>query len=297
MASSSVFPDIFSWIQNLPPVTQWKTNSFSLCISSSTCSQPSLNLSVSKNHENSTLSFTIVADFSLPVSLWTSKPLKFNSNSTNKPIFDDETISSLLVNFVKDVLHYGFSNHNNNFSLLKFPKLNYISNQYKDIFNLAFLTLLFLVCIYEAPTELRLECLNNLKNHLANCQSRKGTKLLMKLLGSNLEEQWMRSINLAITNWIVEFQATSRTLKTPSSLFSYAISTFGLWKVQLYCPVIAMHTENSSNNPLADERLYFSLNFHQLEGVLQFNYKVMIQKAWVSVILNIDNIRYFYNSL
>ena len=98
----------------------------------------------------------------------------------------------------------------------------------------------------------------------------------MKMLGSNLEEQWMRSVNLAITNWIVELregsssaQYLNRTLRTPSPLFSYAFSTFGLWKVQLYCPVMSMDVVRA-NSHSADDRLQFFLTYQQLEGVLQF---------------------------
>ncbi|KAH7510535.1 hypothetical protein FEM48_ZijujUnG0118700 [Ziziphus jujuba var. spinosa] len=283
----SDFPDIFSWIQNLPPLPHWKTNSISLCICSPSPSQPSLKLSIANNHQTSNPSFSIVVDFNLPISLWTSKPLKLSSKCTK--LLDQEAITNLFINFIKDVLRYG-SNNNSSLSI-KFPKLDSIAN-FKDIFNTAFLTLLFLICIYEAPGDLRSECLNILKNHLANCGSRRGTKLLMKLLGSNLEEQWMRSINLAITNWIVELQSSSQgILKAPSPLFSYAISTFGLWKVQLYCPLIAMPVENSSGPNSADDRLGFSLNYHQLEGVLQFNYRVTIRQMWVEVMVNIDNIR------
>lgn len=116
----------------------------------------------------------------------------------------------------------------------------------------------------------------------------------MKLLGSNLEEQWMRSVNLAITNWIVELKGGAHhhysALRTPSPLFSYAFSTVGLWKVQLYCPVISMDVVRA-NNHSADERLQFSLTYQQLEGVLQFNYRVTIKEKWVEIMVNIDNIR------
>ncbi|OMO49985.1 Biotin/lipoyl attachment [Corchorus capsularis] len=279
--------DVFGWIQNLPPITQWKTNSMSICIcSSSISSHPSLNLSVSKNLHSSTLSISIVADFNLPFPLWTSKPL--NPNPMSSKLLDEETIYSLMINFIKDVLGYG---SNNNSSLIRFPKLESLPG-FKDIFNLSFLTLALLICIYEAPVDLRSVCLSSLKNQLVGCQSRAATKSLMRLLGSNLEEQWMRSMNLAITNWILELQATHRTLmKTPSPLFSYALATFGLWKVQLFCPVIAMDVENSSNPSMDDQRLLFSLNYHQLEGVIQFNYKVIVREKWIDVMLNIDNIR------
>ncbi|XVE52430.1 hypothetical protein DITRI_Ditri02bG0121600 [Diplodiscus trichospermus] len=280
-------PDIFSWIQNLPPITQWKTHSISVCIcSSSSSSHPSLNLSVAKDLHSSTLSISIIADFSVPIPLWTtSKPLHIKPKSSK--LLDEETISCLMIKVLKDVLSYG---SNNNYSLIKFPKLEDISC-FKDIFNLAFLTLALLICIYEAPVDLRSACLNTIKNQLTSCQLREASKLLMKLLGSNLEEQWMRSINLAITNWIIELQATQRPLmRTPSPLFSYGIATSGLWKVQLYCPVIAMGIENSSNHSV-DERLLFSLNYHQLEGVIQFYHKVIVQEKWINVIINIDNIR------
>lgn len=284
-AASCAFPDTFCWVQNLPPITEWGKNSMSLCIYFSSSSQPSLNLSIAKNNQSPTLCFSIIADFNPPVSLWTSKPFKLGSKSTK--LIDEETMSNLLANFIEDVLLYGSKKNN---SFLKLPRLDSMSN-FKDMFNFAFLTLAFLVCIYEAPADLRSGCLNALKSHLANCQSRQATKQLMKLLGSNLEEQWMRSLNLAITNWTIELQATHRSLKTPSPLFSYAISTLGLWKVHLYCPVIAMDIENSSN-PSADERLQFSLTYHQLEGVVQFNYRVVVQQSWVDVIVNTDNIRY-----
>lgn len=288
----SDFPDIFSWIQSLPPLTHWKTNSISLCICSPSPSQPSLKLSIAKNNQTSKLYFSIVADFHLSISLWTSKPFKCSSKCTK--LLDQEAIANLFVNFIEDVLRYG--SNNNSSPNIKFPKLDSTAN-FKDIFNTAFFTLLFLICIYEAPGDIRSECLNILKNHLANCGSRRATKMLMKLLGSNLEEQWMRSINLAITNWIEELQSSSQgILKAPSPLFSYAISTFGLWKVQLYCPIIAMHVESSSGAiNSGDDRLGFSLNYHQLQGVLQFNYRVTILQTWVEVMVNIDNIRYSLN--
>ncbi|XP_050210671.1 uncharacterized protein LOC126660980 [Mercurialis annua] len=285
MASCCYPADIFSWIQNLPPIAEWQNNFISICIcSSASSSQPSLNLCVTKNLTSSTISFSINANFNLSFSLWTSKSIKTNSKSLK--LLDDDNISSFLTNLIEDVLSYC---SNKCKSSIKVPKLNFVSNL-KDIFNLAFLSLSFLICIYEAPADLRSGCLANLKTELTNCRLREGSKLLMRIIGSNLEEQWMRSINLAITNWISEIQVANRIIKTPSPLFSYSFSTFEFWKVQLYCPVIAMDIE-SSGYPLAGEKLLFSLKHHQLEGVMQFNYRVIVQEKWVDVIATIDNIR------
>lgn len=262
----------------------------SICVCSSTTSYPSLHVSIAKSLQSPTLTFSIIANFNIPITLWVSKPLKINPNPNSSKFLDEHTISSLTINFIQDVLNYG-SNKNNS-TYIRFPKLESISG-FKEIFNLAFLTLALLICIYEAPADLRIGCLMTLKNELIDCRLRAASSQLMKLLGSNMEEQWMRSVNLAITNWIAEIQATKRThnLKTPSPLFSYAVSTSGLWKVQLYCPVIAMDVEKSSNSSV-DEKLLFSLNYHQLEGVIQFNYKVSVTEKWVNVMVNTDNIRF-----
>lgn len=254
----------------------------SICICSS-LNQPPLKLSIAKSLHSPSLFLSILADLNLPISLWTSKQLKLNPKSLH--FLDEETISSLLSNFIEAVLNYGPSKI---ISLPKMPKISIVNNV-KEIFNLCFLTLTFLICIYEAPSDIRCQCLSTLKGQLTSSQSREASKLLMRLLGSNTEEQWMRSLNLAITNWIVELQIINHPLKTPSPMFSYAISTTGLWKIQLYCPIIAMDIENRSNS--ADERLLFSLMYHQLEGVIQLNYKVLVQETWIGVLVNTDNIR------
>ncbi|RRT50407.1 hypothetical protein B296_00007654 [Ensete ventricosum] len=119
------------------------------------------------------------------------------------------------------------------------------------------------------------------------------------MLGSNLEEQWMRSLNLGMTNWMVELQSSNHSVRTISPAFSYALSASGLWKVQLYCPVIAMSLEDPSATT-QDERLLFSLRYQQLEGVVQLAYKVIIKRNWIDIVVAVDNIRsvkYFFISV
>lgn len=289
MAISS-FPDVFSWIQSLPPIPQWRkdsNHSINLCPSSSP-SHPSLKLSIN-NFNNSSFSLSIFADYNLPISLWTSKKIIVPPKSPSKNLLDnDDTTPALLSNFIEDVLKYC---SNKCPSSSKLPRTTYSDqNNLKEIFNLSFLSLTFIVCIYEAPTDIRAACLEKLKDQLACPRSRAVSKVLMRLLGSNTEEQWMRSMNLAITNCISELKAAKVAMRTPCSLFSYSLSTFGLWKVQLYCPVIAMDVDKASGTS-PDESLLFSLNYHQLEGVIQLNYSVDIQEKWIEVMINTDNIR------
>ncbi|XP_024959574.1 uncharacterized protein LOC112500333 [Cynara cardunculus var. scolymus] len=287
MASSS-FPDIWVWIQNLPPPTQWQTNTKSISICSSlSSSQPSLQLSISKtlNHPSSMISFSILADYNYPVSLWTSKPLK---TSMNNILHHENTISKLLTNIIKDILNYTPIKPSNSF--LKLPEPNSIPDL-KHIFNFLFLALTFIISIYEAPQDIRCDCINNLKDQFSCSWARETSKRLMLLMGSNTEEQWMRSMNLAITNWMMELRTTNYVLKAPSPMYSSATSTLGLWKVQLYCPVIAMQIEKCNSPGLEDPKLEFSLNYHQVEGVIQLNYHVMVREKWIDVLVSIDNVR------
>ncbi|KAL2558305.1 hypothetical protein Fot_03044 [Forsythia ovata] len=292
MASS--FPDVYAWLENLPPIPEWKTDSISMNLCS--CSSiPSLKLSI-KNYNKSSFSLSIYADYNLPLSLWNSK--HFSPNPISSKLVDDrETVSSLFLNIIENVLMYCPNKSNSN--LLRFPTSTYSQNNFKDLFNFSFLSLSFVICIYEAPTDVRASFLLTLRDQFACPKSREVSKILMRFLGSNTEEKWMRSINLAITNWVSELQggienaycrSSTESCKTPSPLFSYSLSTLGLWKVQLYCPVMSMEVEKLSN-PSPDEHLLFSLNYHQLEGVIQLNYKVIIQEKWIEVIVNTDNIR------
>nr|CAD1822047.1 unnamed protein product [Ananas comosus var. bracteatus] len=199
--------------------------------------------------------------------------------------WSDSYNSSILLRYRQRVLKYG---PNNKFPYRE-PEIQ-ISQDFSDIFNLAFTTLSLLVCIYEAPPHLRREFIDTLRVQLVSSRLRAASKPLMRFLGSNLEEQWMRSVNLGITNWIRELKASSNDFMPPSPLFSYALSARRLWKVQLYCPMVALSVEYPSGST-KDERLQFSLDYQQFESVFQFSYKVIFKENWIDVMVNVDNIR------
>ncbi|KAL0321803.1 UNVERIFIED_CONTAM: Histone H4 variant [Sesamum calycinum] len=224
-----------SWInQNLPPKSD-NINSINLCPSSSS-SQPSLKLSINNPNHNSYVSLSIFADYNLPVFLWTSKKILPDDN-------DNDALYTLVANFIEDVLKYC---PNKSPFPVKIPRTySENDNLIKDIFNFSFLSLTFVICTYEAPTDLRGSCLDTLKDNFACPKSRGVSKLLMRVLE-------------------IDRAANSVSLRTLSPLFSYSVSTFGLWKVQLYCPVMAMNVDKC-NGGSADDRLLFSLNYHQLE--------------------------------
>ncbi|XP_008799809.1 uncharacterized protein LOC103714371 [Phoenix dactylifera] len=283
--ASTCLPDIWRWIRNLPSTNQWNTNTISLCICSSESTSRSLNLSVIKSLHRQTpqVTFSIFAGFHMPIYLWTSN--SFRLNTKVQEYFDEDFITRLFCSIINSVLRYG----SNKKSPIRQPAMQ-ISVDSSDIFNLAFLNLTFLVCLYELRRDLRAEFTDSLRLQLASSRSQEASKLLMRALGSNLEEKWMRSISLGITNWMMELQASNSPFTSPSALFSYASSESRLWKVQLYCPMAAMSIEDSSTTT-PDDRLDFSLKYQQFEGVIQLAYKIIFRPSWIEVSVSVDNIR------
>ncbi|XP_073114555.1 uncharacterized protein [Elaeis guineensis] len=288
MASTT---DVWRWIRNLPSINQWNTNTISLCICSLESTNRSLNLSVIKSlhSQRPQVTFSIFANFQIPISLWTSK--SFHLKTKTQEYLDDDIIIHLFSNIINSVLKYG----SNKKSPFRQPAIQ-ISDDSSDIFNVAFLNLAFLVCIYEVPQDFRAEFIDSSRLQLASSRSREASKILMRVLGSNLEEQWMRSISLGITNWIIEFQASNSSLTSPSPLFSYTLSASRLWKVQLYCPMVAMSIEDPSTSS-QDDRLLFSLKYQQLEGVIQLAYRIIFRENWIDVSVSVDNMRCDVNPL
>ncbi|KAK1311853.1 hypothetical protein QJS10_CPA07g01207 [Acorus calamus] len=219
--TSYYLPDIYTWIKNLPPVHQWShTNPISLTI----CS-PSLALSATQNQNPTSITFTITANLHLPIALWTSSPIKPNQ----------ETLTQLFSDVIHGVLRYG---PNKNLSFLRRPPNDPLRRRIQRRLQLR---------VWDAlvPCRLRSECLNALA--AAGLVGRPGSRkdaavMVMRAVGSNVEERWMRAVNLAVTNWAM----TEKPAKMRVPVFSYAVSASGLWKVQLWCPVVAMDVESPS---------------------------------------------------
>jgi hypothetical protein len=253
-------PDAWVWITSLPPFSQWRTTPMPLYIcttsSASASSQPSMNLSVVKappTPQPSYITFSIFANYRMPISLWTSKPIHLKTKS--QQTLDEQDLIHVFVDIVNSVLWYGSDKK----SSFRFPPAAQLQGNFKDVFNIAFLSLAFLVSIYESPHDLRPGCLDSLRIQLTSSKCKAAAKKLIKMLGANLEDQWMKIMNLAVTNWIVELQPSNHSFRVSSPLFSYALSASGLWKVQLYCPVIAMGKVEPAE-ATQDERLLTHLS-------------------------------------
>jgi hypothetical protein len=286
--------DAWGWITALPPFSQWRTDTMSLCIcptaSAPAPSQPpSMSLSVVRTPTH--LTFSISAKHREPVFLWTSKPVHLKTKTRQS--LDEQDTVQLFVDIVNQVLRYG-PDSNSGKPPFRFPSTQHLHGRsFGDAFNIAFLSLAFLVCTYETPRDLRRGCLDLLRAQLTSPTCRGAAKILMRLLGANLDDRWMRTMNLAVTIWIIEQRSSSLGLMPWAllPLFSYAGQASGLWKVQLYCPVIAMGMEAAGSRGTQDERLFFSLTYQQLEGVVQLAYKTVRRENWIDVEVKVDKIR------
>lgn len=279
--NSGLVPDIWQWIRSLPK--QWIGEFYSLQICNSPSTNQSLKLIISRHSETQSLnlSLSICAEFHDSISLWSSHYSKLKSvNSTDVAVH-------FVLDIICGVLRYG--PYSNSKAFFRMPSMQ-MSEDTGKFFNLSVLTLALLVSIYEAPPSLRREFIDAISAQLMHKEMRDAAKKLMLALGSNLEEQWMRSLNLGVTNWTMEALRSGGTPTPCFTVFSYSLSASRLWKVQLYSPVVAMIMEHSSHQP-KDEKLLFSLNYQQLEGVIQFVYRVAFKLNWIDVAVNVDNIR------
>ncbi|KAL6594965.1 hypothetical protein ACP70R_048068 [Stipagrostis hirtigluma subsp. patula] len=280
--SSACVPDIWLWIRSLPE--QWKGGSYSLQICNSPSTNQSLDLIVSRHSEPQplSLSFSICSEFHDPISLWSSDHSRVKSANTT------DLSARFLHDIICGVLRYG--PYSNSRLLFRLPNVQIPGpGDSGNMFNLAALTLAVLICIYEAPSNLRRVFIDTVSIQLMREEMQDAARKLMRTLGSNIEEQWMRSVNLGITNWTMENLRAGGSSPSPFAVFSYAVSASRLWKVQVYCPVVAMTVEHPSH-PTNDEKLLFSLNYQQLEGVIQLVYKVSVKENWIDVSVKVDNI-------
>lgn len=223
------------------------------------------------------------------VSLWSSHYSKL------KPANTTDVAAQFLLEIICGVLRYG--PYSRSRAIFRLPAVH-VSEGSGKILGLSVLALAFLVCIYEAPSTPRREFIAAITARLTRDEMRHAARELMLALGSGLEEQWMRSLNLGVTNWAMEALRSGASASSPLrfAVFSYALSASRLWKVQVYCPVVAMTMEHHPSHHhqqqlVKDERLLFSLNYQQLESVIQFTYRVAFQENWIDVAVNVDNIR------
>lgn len=287
------FPDLSDWVSALPPLSQWKGDAMSITCCS--CSTLSLLFYANKKatplhtkQQEDLVVFSLLADVRFPIRLWVSEACKMQR-------FHD----TLFFNFIHAILSYApqkslptIQRRMESFSVVMGSK------EWKGMFNCAFLCMALCVCFYEAPTDIRSFCLNALEDALENVVKRQQSfKFLLQNLGSNIEENVMRSMGLLITNRIFKAMTSPRSFVWEDSNrnvvlfpYEYSSSSNGLWKVRVYAPVLTMKAVDKHSNP-KDDTLLKALSYLQMEAVVQLCYELFFTPDWIEVRVKVDNIR------
>eukprot|EP01018_Ginkgo_biloba_P004799 Gb_17358 [translate_table: standard] len=302
-SEANTFPDIWEWINGLPPPTQWKSDVMSVTL----CGSPRVPLQFSAKRitdkKEQLLLFQLHADFKLiPLYLWTSQQCNPRDSNT--------MIVTLLLDFINGILQYGpepadaakVLHHTMDATAIVRDKL-------RDMLNCAFVCMCLCVFVYEAlGEEIRSRCLHVLERQMQRIVDRWNTNgLLLQALGADIEEHLMRSMGLMTTNRLFDAilkQDTSnlsvweKSIESPY-MYSYSSTANGFWKVRLYSPLLSMKDDRDHRDqlqcaklPIKDDRLLFALRYQHLEAVIQLRYRLKrLNQDCIEVEVQIYNVR------
>jgi hypothetical protein len=163
------------------------------------------------------------------------------------------------------------------------------------IFNCAFFLMVLSVSVYEAPTEIRLRCLEALDRQWRASGAWNSFELLLQAVGSNTAQLVMRSMALTLIDRMASdnpLNPLSRdsTIRSPLSFFQ-SHCTKDEWKFQIYAPVFAM--EAADEKPIKspkDVDLLRSLGFLHLEACLLLKYSLNFTPHSIEVQIGLANV-------
>jgi len=163
------------------------------------------------------------------------------------------------------------------------------------IFNCAFFLMVLSVSVYEAPTEIRLRCLEALDRQWRASGAWNSFELLLQAVGSNTAQLVMRSMALTLIDRMASdnpLNPLSRdsTIRSPLSFFQ-SHCTKDEWKFQVYAPVFAM--EAADEKPIKSPKdfdLLRALGFLHLEACLLLKYSVNFTPHSIEVQIGLANV-------
>ncbi|PSS29300.1 Epstein-Barr nuclear antigen 2 like [Actinidia chinensis var. chinensis] len=177
---------------------------------------------------------------------------------------------------------------------------------FSGFFNLVFLTRLFWLCVFDAPSDVGYMYFYSLLAPNLETFTSKLAPILRTFLvsiGVDVELCFMRTLGYILAKWLILREVgTGLQLLTPqpaqSLRFSYALESHGLWVLKGYAPVWAMkHTRHNGDQNQCkivgaqESVLRYALAHQQLEAVVQLEYTVRFSDGFILVNARVDNIR------
>ncbi|XP_058190234.1 uncharacterized protein LOC131307631 [Rhododendron vialii] len=177
---------------------------------------------------------------------------------------------------------------------------------FSGFFNFIFLTHLFWLCVFDAPSAVGSFYFHSLLAPNIQVFASKHALVLRTFfisVGVDVELRFMRTLGYILAKWLIlkEVGVGLQSL-TPSSShnlgFSYAKESHGLWVLKGYAPVWGMTStrfDGEQSRPKIVEAkesvLRYALAHQQLEAVVQLEYTVRFTDGFILVNARVDNVR------
>ncbi|CAN8270792.1 unnamed protein product [Cochlearia groenlandica] len=254
------------------------------------------------------------------------------------PLSSDKPFLPLVLKLLQELIsHSPTTTHNGgactNTNLLeikpgpvKWVMESHAPESFSCVFNLLFLTRLFWLCVFHAPSEVGSFFFQNLLTPHVNaltCQHAPVLRTFLVSLGVDAEQCVVRAASYALSKWMISKEVGLGLKQLTNSIstrhhslgFSYAIEAHGLWNLKGYFPILSMNVTNNNNNisnnevvhnnkiikfPFVEPKeavLRYALSHQQAEVTVQFEYSVRFHDSYIKVSTRVDNIRIHVSKL
>ncbi|KAL9371078.1 hypothetical protein Peur_036218 [Populus x canadensis] len=311
--------DIWSWICEIPNSDEWDESDSALIfeLASSKPSQDGPTRAIQLKAERTAgsnsealVTFTICLQgfhpFDAPKTLWVSDTCPLNSEKPFLP---------LVLQLLQEIIVRSPTAHNSTCPRSQLQKLkpdpvswimdSHTPESFSSFFSLVFITRLFWLCAFDAPTEAGSLCFESvLGPHLEtlSCKQAPVLRTFLLTVGVDAELCFMRAMGYMLAKWLIlrEVGVGLQTLAPLASQqvgLSYATEAYGLWVLKGYAPILAMNPTCPSNNKFCiletkDTVLKYALAHHQLEAVIQLEYAVRFYDGYIQVNARVNNLRF-----
>ncbi|KAJ4837468.1 hypothetical protein Tsubulata_013179 [Turnera subulata] len=307
--------DIWSWICELPNSEVWADSDsppvFELasCKSSGDGSTRSIQLKAERtagSNSDELVTFTVSLQGFHPSSagktLWVSDTCHLNSENPFLP---------LLVQLLQDIITRSPTAQDSTCPRSQLQKLKpepvawimetHSPESFSGFFTLVFLTRLFWLCSFDAPSEVGSMYFESLLGPNLEELAYKHWPVLRAFLitvGVDTELCFMRTVGYMLSKWLIlrEIGMGLRTLAPwpgHHAGFSYATEAHGLWLLKGYAPILAMKPTSGVGNKFVPQDLVlkYALAHQQLEATVQMEYTVQFLDGFIQVRAHVNNIR------
>lgn len=318
--------DIWSWICELPDSEEWHTESSSLNFQlanfkPNSNSTHSIQLKAERTFEpNSEVSLTFSVQFHSSTNTEDSSSASTLWVSDRCHLSQDQPFLPVVLQLLQEIISRSPNSHDSTCPRSQLQKLkpepvswildSHSPESFSSFFNLVFLTRLFWICLFDAPSEagsLYFHSLLGPNLETFSCNHAPVLKTFFISVGTDVELCFVRTFGYMVAKSLIfrEVGGIGLGLKAltpaPSRVlgFSYAMESHGLWILKGYTPVNAMNriiSNRKVNNqfPVIEPKesvLRYALGHQQLEAVIQLEYKVGFCDGFIQVHARVDNIR------